>query len=172
MSTPGTSIAQPLTEAERAAISGWLAGSLNRPQEAWNQWKDGSIATLAMGRRFSAVRLSEPLVYAVTASKLPDTVTRVLASALHGPVIHDPQGRRFYALTSPAVPTWGLGRHAEYLGLGTYLGVPRIEIITPGEELGGYWAVPMARPGDLCDPIRLAAMVTAGSLELRAGADS
>ncbi|MFE3520214.1 hypothetical protein ACFXOD_01225 [Streptomyces sp. NPDC059161] len=126
MNTVDTPLAQPLTAAEREAICDWLAGSLKRPQAARDQWRNGGIAALALGRRFSAVRLTEPLVYAVTASTLPATVTRVLASALHGPVIHTPQGRRFYALTPPAEPTWGLGPHAEYLGSDTYLGVPPV----------------------------------------------
>lgn len=133
--------------------------------------EEGGIATLALGRRFSVVRLTEPLVYAVTASTLPVTVTRVLASALHGPVIHTPSTRRFYAFTPPAAPTQGLGPHAEYLGCDTYLGVPPIELIGPDNGIDGYWAVPITRPGDLCDPARLAALVAAGSLELR-GAES
>ncbi|MEV8526128.1 hypothetical protein AB0451_18490 [Streptomyces sp. NPDC052000] len=172
MNTVGTPLAQSLTEAEREAIHDWLAGSLRRPQVAKDLWRKGGIATLALGRRFSAVRLTEPLVYAVTAAgTLPETVTRVLAAALHGPVIHDPQGRRFYALTPPAEPTWGLGQHAEYLGSDTYLGVPPVEFTDPADGLDCYWAVPMTRPGHLCDPVRLAALVTAGTLELR-GAQS
>ncbi|MFE3522239.1 hypothetical protein ACFXOD_11695 [Streptomyces sp. NPDC059161] len=171
MNTVDTPLAHPLPEAEREAIHDWLAGSSRRPQVAKGLWQKGNIATLALGRRFSAVRLTEPLVYAVTADTLPETVTRVLAAALHGPVIHDPQGRRFYALTPPAEPTWGPGRHAEYLGSDTYLGVPPVEFTDPADGLDCYWAVPMTRPGDLCDPIRLAALVTAGSLELR-GAQS
>lgn len=171
MHVSGTSLSSPLTEAEQEAISEWLAGSLRRPQAARDQWQKGGIASLALGRRFSAVRLTEPLVYATTASTRPATVTRVLAAALHGPVIHTPQTRRFYALTPPAAPTWGLGPHAEYLGHDTYLGVPPVELVDPDDGLDGYWAVPVTRPGDLCDPIRLAALVTAGSLELR-GAES
>lgn len=167
MRVSGTSLSNPLTETEQEAVRDWLAGSLNRPQAARDQWRNGGIATLALGRRFSAIRLTEPLVYAVTASTLPATVTRVLASALHGPVIHTPQSRRFYALTPPEPPTWGTGPHAEYLGYDTYLGVPPVELVDPDDGLDGYWAVPVTRPGDLCDPIRLAALVTSGSLELR-----
>ncbi|MEV5944803.1 hypothetical protein AB0L92_40015, partial [Streptomyces sp. NPDC051994] len=85
-----STLAHPLTESEQEEIADWLAGSLNRPHVAKEHWKQGGIATLALGRRFSAIRLTEPLVYAVTASTLPATVTRVLAAALHGPVIHVP----------------------------------------------------------------------------------
>ena len=99
MSTLHTPLAHRLTEAEREAVRDWLAGSSKRPQAAKDQWRKGGIAALALGRRFSAVRLTEPLVHAVTTSALSATVTRVLASTLNGPVIHDPQGRRFYALT-------------------------------------------------------------------------
>ncbi|MFE9570783.1 hypothetical protein ACFYMW_20055 [Streptomyces sp. NPDC006692] len=166
MSTLHTPFAHRLTEAEREAVRDWLAGSSKRPQAAKDQWRKGGIAALALGRRFSAVRLTEPLVHAVTTSALPATVTRVLASTLNGPVIHDPQGRRFYALTPPAEPTRALGPHAEYLGSDTYLGVPPVELVDPHDGLDGYWAVPMIRPGALCDPLRLAALVTTGSTEL------
>lgn len=154
--------AHPLTESEREAIRDWLAGSLNRPQVALDQWEKGGIAALALGRRFSAVRLTETLVYAVNESMLPVTVSRELAAALHGPVLHTPSTRRFYAFTPPASPAWGHSPHAEYLGRDTYLGVPPIELTDPDDGFDGYWAVPVTRPGDLCDPARLAAFVDAG----------
>ncbi|MEU3499956.1 hypothetical protein ABZ726_04010 [Streptomyces hundungensis] len=161
----------PLTTSERDAISDWLAGSLSRPHLAKEQWKQGGIATLALGRRFSAVRLTETLVYAVTESTLPVQVTRVLATTLQGPVLHAPSTRRFYAFTPSAAPTWGHSPHAEYLGRDHYLGVPPIELRDPDDGVDGYWVVPITRPGDLCDPSRLAALVTAGSLESQ-GAES
>ncbi|MFE9116095.1 hypothetical protein [Streptomyces sp. NPDC007172] len=161
----------PLTEPERKPIRDWLAGSLNRPQVAKDQWEKGGIAALALGRRFSAVRLTEPLVYAITESRMSVDVAHVLASALHGPVLHAPSTRRFYAFTPPAAPAWGWSPHAEYLGRDNYLGVPPIELTEPEDGLEGYWAVPVTHPGDLCAPSRLAALIAAGSLKLK-GAES
>ncbi|MEV6720622.1 hypothetical protein AB0M94_06780 [Streptomyces xanthochromogenes] len=161
----------PLTEAQREAIRDWLAGSLNRPEVAKDQWASGGIATLALGRRFSAVRLTEPLVYTITESSKPMHVTGVLASTLLGPVLHTPSTRRFYAFTPAAPPSWGYSPHAEYLGRDYYLGVPPIELTDPEDGHDGYWAVPVTCPGDLCDPARLADLVTTASLELK-GAES
>ncbi|MFI6053465.1 hypothetical protein ACIBCO_25690 [Streptomyces violascens] len=163
MNIPRTSRLTPLTEPQRDTTACWLAGSLNRPANAHQEWTDNGIAILALGRRLSAVRVAEDLVYAVTASTAPVTVARVLREVLHGPVIHDPRGQRFYALV-PASPSSGsLGRYAAYLGLGHFVGVPRVENTTPSRFLASYWAAPMLRPGDLCDPIRLASMLTVGS---------
>ncbi|WP_053727162.1 hypothetical protein [Streptomyces sp. WM6378] len=165
MTVPGPSPATPLTESksDREAVSRWLAGSLNRPANAHQEWADTGIAILALGRRLSAVRIAEDLVYAVTATTVPATVARVLREVLHGPVIHDPRGQRFYALV-PASPSSGrLGPYATYLGLGHFVGVPRVESTAPSRFVTSYWAAPMLRPGDLCDPIRLASMLAVGS---------
>ncbi|GGY69693.1 hypothetical protein [Streptomyces xanthochromogenes] len=167
MNTVDTPVVHPLTEAEREAIRDWLAGSLNRPHVARRQWAKGGIATLALGRRYSAVCLTEPLVYAMTESSRPIHVTGVLASAFQGPVLHAPSIGRFYAFTPPAAPAWRHSPYAEYLGRDTYLGVPPLELTDPADGLDGYWAVPVTCPGDLCDPARLTALVAAGSLELR-----
>ncbi|GHB80135.1 hypothetical protein GCM10010331_79570 [Streptomyces xanthochromogenes] len=163
-------LAHHLTEPEREAIRDWLASSLNRPQAAKEQWEKGGIASLALGRRFSAVRLTEPLVYATAESRMSVHVSRALASALHGPVLHAPSTRRFYAFTPPVAPDWGWSPHAEYLGRDNYLGVPPIELTDPEDGLDGYWAVPVTRPGDVCDPDRLADLISAGSLELKGAA--
>lgn len=168
MSTLGTPLAHSLTEAERA-ISGWLAGSLNRPQEAWNQWEDGPIAMLALGRLFSAVRLADELVYAVAVG---EGATVVLRACLRGPVIHDPRGRRFYALVPPSPPPPSLGPYATHLGLGHYRGVPRIGDNEPDGTHASYWAIPMSAPGALCDPVRLNEMIEAGTATLDGQAES
>ncbi|MGW1870773.1 hypothetical protein ACWCPS_35200 [Streptomyces mauvecolor] len=163
-----THLSHSWTETQRA-VAGWLADSLQKPGNARQEWSDTGIAVLALGRRFAAVRLAEELVYAVTASVDPDTVGPVLRDVLRGPVIHDPRGQRFYALV-PASPSAGnLGRYATYLGLGHYIGVPRVQDTEPSEFLTSYWAVPMLRRGDLCDPIRLADMLAAGSDALTDG---
>ncbi|KOU37662.1 hypothetical protein ADK54_31520 [Streptomyces sp. WM6378] len=142
-----------------------MADSLNRPGDARRQWTDGRLAVLALGRRFSAVRLADELVYAMAAGAEPATASTVLQS-LRGPVIHDPRGRRFYALVPSSPPGPSLGRYATYLGLGHYIGVPRIGDNEPDGTRASYWAVPPTGPGALCDPIRLSTMIETGSATL------
>ncbi|KOU43632.1 hypothetical protein ADK54_17350 [Streptomyces sp. WM6378] len=139
-----------------------MADSLNRPSSARLQWKDGRLAVLALGRRFSAVRLADELVYAVAADTEPATTSTALRS-LSGPVIHDPRNHRFYALVPSSPPGPSLGRHATYLGLGNYIGVPRVGDNEPDESRASYWAMPMPAPGALCDPVRVTEMINAGT---------
>ncbi|MFE9372218.1 hypothetical protein ACFYM2_20960 [Streptomyces sp. NPDC006711] len=147
---------------QRRAIAAWLADSLNRPADARAQWADGHLAVLALGRRFSAVRLSDELVYAVAAGTDPGIASEVL-SALDGPVIHDPRNGRFYALVPASPPGPSLGPHAAYLGLGHYIGVPRVGDDEQTETWSSYWVVPMRTPGDLCNPIPVMGLVNAGT---------
>jgi hypothetical protein len=159
------------TNAEREAVAAWLADSLNRPDDARKQWTDGHVALVALGRRFSAVRLADELVYALAADTDPATATTALRH-LGGPVIHDPRGRRFYALVPSSPPGPGLGRYATYLGLGTYIGAPRVGDNEPTGNLTSYWAVPPTAPGALCDPIHVADMVNAGTALLESRSES
>ncbi|GGU42966.1 hypothetical protein [Streptomyces violascens] len=154
------------TDAEtEAAVAAWLADSLNRPGNARQQWTDGHVALLALGRRFSAVRLADDLVYAVAAGAEPATASTVLR-LLRGPVIHDPRNHRFYALVPSSPPGPGLGRYATHLGLGHYIGVPKVGDNEPTGTLASYWAVPATAPGALCDPIRLRDMIEMGTAAL------
>lgn len=154
-----------------ADVAAWLADSLNRPDDARRQWMDGHVALLALGRRFSAVRLADELVYAVAVGE-GAIATAVLRECLRGPVIHDPHNRRFYALVPPSPPGPGLGRYATYLGLGNYIGVPRVGDNEPTGSLTSYWAVPMTAPGSLCDPIRVNGMIEVGTAALAERAES
>ncbi|MGW2865263.1 hypothetical protein [Streptomyces sp. NPDC001205] len=159
----------PTDAARQAAVSAWLAGSLNRPHNACQEWQESHVAVLALGRRFSAVRLTEKLVYAVAAAEgtTAATATTVLRT-LNGPVIHDPYGHRYYALV-PSSPGSDLGPYAKHLGLGHYVGVPRVGDCEPGGSHASYWAVPMRAPGDLCDPARLVRLIETGTAALRYG---
>ncbi|MFD7169111.1 hypothetical protein [Streptomyces violascens] len=160
------------TDAEReAAVAAWLADSLNRPGDARQQWAGGHIALLALSRRFSAIRLADELVYAVAADADPTTASTVLRS-LRGPVIHDPRNRCFYALVPSSPPGPGLGRYATYLGLGNYIGVPRVGDHEPDGTRASYWAVPPTAPGALCDTLRLNAMIVTGTAALEAQAEA
>lgn len=154
-----------------ADISAWLADSLNRPDDARQQWTDFHVAVLALGRRFSAVRLADELVYAVAVGE-GAIATAVLRECLRGPVIHDPHNRRFYALVPSSPPGPSLGRYATYLGLGNYIGVPRVGDNEPTGCLTSYWAVPMTAPGALCDPIRVNGMIEVGTAALTDRAES
>ena len=151
--------------AQREAVAAWLAESLNRPGDARRQWMDGHLAVLALGRRFSAVRLAAELVYAVAAGPDPATATTVLR-ALNGPVVHDPRNRRFYALVPPSSPGPDLGRYATHLGLGHYVGVPRAGDNEPDGTHASYWLLPMSAPGALCNPVRIGEMVEVGTAAL------
>jgi hypothetical protein len=158
------------TDAGREAVADWLAASLNKPSDARQQWADYHIAVLALGRRFSAIRLAEKLVYTVAVTKDPATATTVLRM-LDGPVIHEPRGHRFYVLV-PSSPAQDLGPYATYLGLGNYLGVPRVGDNEPGEYHASYWAVPMTGPGALCSPSAVTGLINAGTAALTSQAES
>jgi hypothetical protein len=80
-----------------------------------------------------------------------------------GPVIHDPGFRRYYALVPPSTARTWREPAAECLSDGTYLGVPRSDRIEYDEQTrASYWVVPMARPGRLCMPADVLALVMAG----------
>lgn len=147
---------------QHEAVVTWLASSLSRPSDARRQWADFHLAVLALGSRFSAVRLADDLVYAVAGRGTANDALR----NLRGPVIHDMRGRRFYALVPPSPPPPSLGPYAAHLGLGHFVGVPRVGDNMPGERLASYWAVPMPTPGALCDPLRLAELIEAGTAVL------
>ncbi|MFF4183003.1 hypothetical protein ACFYZ9_07425 [Streptomyces sp. NPDC001691] len=149
--------------AQRDAVAAWLAASLNRPGDAHQQWQESHIAVLALGRRFSAVRLAGELVGAVAAAE--GSTARTVLHTLNGPVIHDPYGHRFYALV-PSSPGSDLGPYAKHLGLGHYLGVPRVGHHEPDGTHASCWAVPMRAPGDLCDPARVATLIETGTAAL------
>ncbi|MFF3159135.1 hypothetical protein [Streptomyces sp. NPDC057910] len=155
----------PSSATDPQAISDWLAASLNTPGNAHRQWAQTTVAGLALGRRFAAVRLADELVYAVAVGAPATTTASAVLGALRGPVIHAPHSRRFYALVPASPPGHGLGPHAEYLGLGCFLGVPRVGDDQP-DELASYWFFSMARPGALCDPNRVLDLVETGTAVL------
>ncbi|MFI6689252.1 hypothetical protein [Streptomyces sp. NPDC050485] len=158
--------------AQREAVAAWLADSLNRPSSARRQWADCHLACLALGRRFSAVRLASDLVCAVAGSGMDLTTASTVLRALNGPVIHDPRRRPFYALVPPSSPGPDLGQYAKYLGVGHYVGVPRVGDNEPDARLASYWAAPMASPGALCNPVRVVELAEAGTAALDSRAES
>ncbi|MVO83870.1 hypothetical protein GPA10_03585 [Streptomyces sp. p1417] len=127
-------------------------------------WAEHGVALLPLGVRFDALRVPGRLVHTAVGSDEPATVGAALRDWLHGPVVRDVRtgdgsGCYYalvapYALCTPCAP-WeeSVGR----LGAGTYLGVPRI-----GSQVSPvtFWAVRPEHPGHLCDPIRLAALLS------------
>ncbi|WKX09262.1 hypothetical protein [Streptomyces sp. NL15-2K] len=133
-------------------VERWLASAHPSPETVRNEWiSAGKLALIPLGKTFDAVRIPEPVVYSAAQSNEPSTVGPWLARHLHGPVIHDPGFRRYYALVPPGTaPAWA-ARSTECLSDGTYLGVPRTDRTELDEHTqASYWSVPMARPGDLC----------------------
>ncbi|MCL7425398.1 hypothetical protein [Streptomyces sp. YS415] len=117
------------------------------------EWdSDTRLALIPLGKLFDAVRISESLVHSAAEVSEPSTVNVWLGWRFNGrPVIHDPAGRRYYALVPPgSAHGWGAPA-APCLGDGTYLGVPRVDLAEVEEHAeGSYWAVPVTRPGWLC----------------------
>ncbi len=170
MNTADTPLAHPPAESGRDAIHDWLAASLNKPSNAYRQWSESTLAGLALGRQFSAVRLADELVYAPATSGGPAAASAILRP-LGGPVIHAPHSRAFYALVPSSPPIQDLGPYAAHLGLGCYLGVPRLSDNRP-DRLASYWVIPPSAPGALCDPDRVIGLIEARSAALDEGGES
>ncbi|MFE6337275.1 hypothetical protein ACFVOK_29285 [Streptomyces sp. NPDC057798] len=138
------------------------------------EWRDQGLALLPLGTLFSAVRLPGPLVRALAASVDPEDIDAFLGEALKGgPVIHGPEGRRYYALVPPGTTLDWRAPAAACLGDGTYLGVPRTDLTElEAHASGSYWAVPFTRPGWLCKTADVLALVTvAGGLAREDGSE-
>lgn len=149
-------------------IAEWLARAHPVPAQAWAEWENQDVALLPLGGLFTAFRLPGRIVHAALCRDAPDEVSRALQQWLRGPVIHDHRstGATYYALTN-----WGAGvihqldqdPDVPCLGLGTYLGVPRVDRQEPP---GTYWVVPPRYDGDLCRPAAVRSLITAGRREL------
>ncbi|MDT3724886.1 hypothetical protein ROS62_08280 [Streptomyces sp. DSM 41972] len=166
----------------RLASEHWLLSTLPEYDRARarQEWTDHRIALLPMGTLVSAVRLPARLVLAVAGCRgVCGEVDRFLAEALEGgPVICDPNGRRFYALVPASMPaTWRAAAEewqsaeVECLGRNSYLGVPRLDVTEPDVRVGSYWSVPMSSAASLCGPLAVARLIAAGWHEVRGRGD-
>ena len=154
----------------RLAVEHWLLATVDERgrDRARMEWDQHDIAVLPLGGLMAAVRIPERVAHAVTHGAHPGMVAEFLAAALDdGPVIHDQQGRRYYALVPAsmpdkwhkAVPDWRtIG--VEFLGRDAHLGIPRTDReLMDGGGWPCYWAVPMPAAGILCDPMAVGRMM-------------
>ncbi|WP_141753783.1 hypothetical protein [Streptomyces luteocolor] len=149
-----------------SAVTDWFARTLDAPEQARREWSDTGVAVLPLGARFDAVRLSDALVHAALGSTAPDEIAARLGHFLSGPVIHDSRtmGGTYYALMRPVDRVrWRYQDIAPRLGVGSYLGVPKL---TRTEPRGTHWVVLPRFEGDLCEPSAVGGLVTAGSAVL------
>lgn len=162
----------------RLATEHWLLSTLSdagrdRAREEWDKIR---VTLLPLGTLFSAVRIPEHVVHAVAFTDDTCMVNEFLAAALDdGPVIHDPDGHRFYALVPASMPkrwheavdVWRDDLGVECLGRDTYLGVPNVhdtELDTDTDA--SYWAVSMSSAAMLCESLAVARLIAAAARRL------
>ncbi|MGW3417071.1 hypothetical protein [Streptomyces phaeochromogenes] len=157
---PGV-LVHPATDRQLAAAQ-WLLSAHPAPEQARMEWSgEGGVALLPLGTLYSAVRIPERMVHAAAGSSEPTAVNEYLAQALlGGPVICDPSGRRYYALVPASTATRWRHGDAVCLGRGTFLGVPRLDVVELDPRAwASYWAVPMPSAAMLCWPDAVAQLV-------------
>ncbi|MFI6348917.1 hypothetical protein [Streptomyces sp. NPDC050560] len=152
------------------AAAAWLAQAHPRPAEVREAWTHPyGVAALPCDGPFTAVRLPENVVRAACDADDLTALHAQLGAALHGPVIHDPQYHRYYALVpAGAAKDWRLS-WTECLGPEYYLGMPHPAAVRPS-GMNAYWAVPMDGPGHLCDPVAVEELARVGRERVAAGA--
>ncbi|MFE6362994.1 hypothetical protein ACFVP3_23720 [Streptomyces sp. NPDC057806] len=131
------------------------------------EWdSEARLALIPLGRLFDAVRIPEAVAHHAFTTHDQAVVARQLARYMHGgPVIHDPAGRRYYALVPPGTADEWRAPAAACLGEGTYLGVPRPDLTELGQgTLCSYWAVPVNLPGKLCRVSGVLTVAMAGAV--------
>lgn len=133
---------------ETYRIAEWLARAADDPEQARGQWTTQGVALLRCGRRFDAVRIPADLVHAALGTDEAPIIAAALPFDLGGPVILDRS--HYYALIfGHSGMVWDEGDDTPRLGPDTYLGVPRLDRMTPP---GAHWVVPPQFDGDVCRP--------------------
>ncbi|MER7403805.1 hypothetical protein ABT373_15265 [Streptomyces sp. NPDC000070] len=160
------------TAERRLATEHWLLATLPTPlrdRARW-EWEQHRVAILPLGGLFSAVRMPERLLTALSTSTEAACVDDFLAEALGGgPVICDPRFSRYYALVPSGMPAtlhqmaeaWR-ALEVDCLGRGSYLGVPRLDAVNREHAFASYWSVPMDSAAVLCTPVTVARLIAAG----------
>lgn len=156
-------------------VRDWLLASAPNAAEVRMSWDDFGVALLQCGAVFTAVRISGDLVHAAIGSADPPMVSAYLRELVGGPVVADQHGcMRYYALVPVSTVErheWVDRAHVPYADCMTdgHVGIPRPGITEPGDCFT-YWCVPMDRPGSLCDPGAVSALIAHGKYRITAGA--
>lgn len=160
------------TADRRLASEHWLLATLPAPDRgrARQEWLQHDVTMLPLGSLFSAVRIPGALIAALAGSAEPAQLDTFLRGTLDGgPVICDPLFLRYYALVPASMPrTWHQAlddwrtQDVDCLGRGSYLGVPRPDVVEWARPRATYWSVPMESPAMLCSPMDVARMIAAG----------
>ncbi len=164
------------TADRQLAAEHWLLSTLKERDHARMEWQAHGVTLLPLGGLFSAVRLPQRLVLAVTGGTGPSAEADAFLSEAFtgGPVICDPKGRRYYALVPATMPvTWHQAVDdwrvvdVDCLGRDTYLGVPRVDLTTfDRRTYASYWSVPLPSMATLCAPLAVARLIAAGQHQL------
>lgn len=163
------------------SVSEWLlAAAAVDIKHARVDWADRGIALMRCGSIFAAVRIPAEMVHAAAGAEDRDRIDIFLGEVLEGgPVFIDASSQRYYVLVHVSTEGFldeigALAPDVEWLGSGTYLGVPDPMRHTQG-GIRSYWCVPMYGPGVLCSPNAVARLIALGRRSLpvveREGAD-
>ncbi|WP_309095287.1 hypothetical protein [Streptomyces sp.] len=148
----------------------WLLAAHPTPSTAQAEWDSVGVAVLPVGTQFAAIRIPRTVVLNAIRLELArhSTLDRFLGEMLwDGPVICDQHAQRYYALVPADTPlVWTVAAAewprlgVEILGNDWHLGVPRLPAQDHyGPPSASHWAVPMRRPGQLCEPAAVARLV-------------
>ncbi len=153
------------------AIGHWLLAATESPTRSRMEWDQDGVTMLKTGTLFSAISMSARLVHAAASTSDTGAVDDYLERALiGGPVIHDVDRCRYYALVPASGDRpWEVsrGRDITPLGRGAYVGVPRPGLTATDAAPGiPYWSVHMPSMAELCLPSAVAALVEVGQYEL------
>jgi hypothetical protein len=158
-------------ESDGGRVARWLLMASDGPSAARESWTQYGVTLLECGVLFCAVRLDPPLVYAAAGTEEREDVIEYVREILRGPTFLDSTRDRYYALvpknTKPN-QTWAVREqcpHVQFLGRGTFLGVPNPLLTKPG-AWPCWWITPPEMDADLCSPRRVSQLENDGRMRL------